>query len=118
MLEINSSMKAEKSESFDFGIEKSFSNLGLSIDASYFNIKYMMHSKVGNIKRLVNKNFPGTVKISRIGISFKWKKSDKLNFDLNYTYTSTYDGAEQDDPDKNESYHDARWLEFQEILLI
>ena len=40
----------------------------------------------------------------------KWKKSDKLNFDLNYTYTSTYDGAEQDDPDKNESYHDARMV--------
>jgi len=34
----------------------------------------------------------------------KWKKSEKLNFDLNYTYTSTYDGAEADDPDKNENY--------------
>ena len=31
---------AETSESFDFGIEKSFLNLGLSIDASYFNVKY------------------------------------------------------------------------------
>ena len=29
----NSSMKAETSKSFDFGIEKSFSDLGLSIDA-------------------------------------------------------------------------------------
>ena len=33
-------MKAETSESFDFGVEKSFLNLGLSVDASYFNIKY------------------------------------------------------------------------------
>ena len=29
-----------------------------------------------------------------------WKASDYLNFNLNYTYTSTYDGAEQDDPNK------------------
>ena len=28
------------------------------------------------------------------------EKNDYLNFGLNYTYTSTYDGAEQDDPDK------------------
>ena len=32
------------------------------------------------------------------------KASDNLKFDLNYTYTSTYDGAEQDDPDKNQNY--------------
>jgi len=36
----NPSQKAETSKSFDFGIEKYFLNLGLSIDASYFNIKY------------------------------------------------------------------------------
>ena len=32
--------KAENSESFDIGIEKSFPEIGLKIDMSYFNIKY------------------------------------------------------------------------------
>ena len=27
----------------------------------------------------------------------KWKKNDFLNFDLNYTYTSSYDGADWND---------------------
>ncbi len=29
---------------------------------------------------------------------------------MNYTYTSTYDGAEQDNPNKNESYHNAQMV--------
>jgi len=105
----NSSMKAENSESFDFGIEKSFSDLGLSLDASYFNVKY--HDTLEGWKGTgtwATYNFPGVVKSQGLELTSKWKKSDKLNFDLNYTYTSTYDGAEQDDPDKNESYHDVR----------
>jgi len=105
----NSSMKAETSESFDFGIEKTFSDLGLSLDASYFNIKY--NDTIEGWKGTgtwESYNFPGVVQSQGLELVSKWKKSDKLNFDLNYTYTSTYDGAEQDDPDKNESYHDAR----------
>ena len=99
---------AEKSEGFDFGIEKSFSNLGISIDASYFNLKYYDTLEAWNTSSWKVKNLPGTVKSQGLELTSKWKKSDKLNFDLNYTYTSTYDGAEQDDPDKNENYHDAR----------
>ena len=101
----NSSMKAETSESFDFGIEKSFLDLGLSLDASYFNIKY--NDTIEGWKGTgtwESYNFPGVVKSQGLELTSKWKKSDKLNFGLNYTYTSTYDGAEQDDPDKNESY--------------
>ena len=49
-------------------------------------------------------NLPGTVKSQGLELMSKWKKSDALNFGLNYTYTSTYDGAEQDDPDMNASY--------------
>jgi len=106
----NSSMKAETSESFDFGIEKSFSNLGLSMDASYFNIKYSdaLEGWKGPKGDWSTNNFAGVIKSQGLELVSKWKKSDKLNFDLNYTYTSTYDGAEQDDPNKNESYHDAR----------
>ena len=40
-------------------------------------------------------------KPSSIEFISKWKTNDVLNFDFNYTYTSTYDGAEQDDPNKN-----------------
>ena len=95
---------AEKSEGFDFGIEKSFSDLGLSIDATYFNLKYYDTLEAWNTSSWLVKNLPGTVKSQGLELVSKWKKSDKLNFDLNYTYTSTYDGAEQDDPDKNENY--------------
>ena len=103
-------LAAEKSEGFDFGIEKSFSDLGLSIDATYFNLKYYDTLEAWNTSSWLVKNLPGTVKSQGLELVSKWKKSDKLNFDLNYTYTSTYDGAEQDDPDKNESYHDARMV--------
>ena len=103
-------MKAENSESFDFGIEKSFLDLGLSLDASYFNIKYKdaLEGWKGPKADWSTNNFPGVIKSQGLELISKWKKSDTLNFGFNYTYTSTYDGAEQDDPDKNESYHDAR----------
>ena len=107
----NSSMKAETSEGFDVGIEKSFLNLGLSLDASYFNIKY--NDTIEGWKGTgtwESYNFPGVVKSQGLELVSKWKKSDTLNFDLNYTYTSTYDGAEQDDPDKNSNYHDSRMV--------
>jgi len=102
---IHKSIYAENSESFDFGIEKYFLNLGLSIDASYFNVKY--HDTLEGWKGAgawATYNFPGVVKSQGLELMSKWKKSDTLNFGLNYTYTSTYDGAEQDDPDKNENY--------------
>jgi vitamin B12 transporter len=105
------SVYAENSESFDFGIEKSFLDLGLSIDASYFNVKY--HDTLEGWKGAgawKTYNFPGVVKSQGLELMSKWKKSDTLNFALNYTYTSTYDGAEQDDPDKNQSYHNAQMV--------
>ncbi len=100
-----SSMKAETSESFDFGIEKSFLNSGLSFDATYFNIKYndTLEGWKGTGDWTTH-NFPGVVKSQGLELDGKWLKSDQLNFGLNYTYTSTYDGAEQDDPDQNASY--------------
>ena len=105
------SIYAENSESFDFGIEKSFLDLGLSIDASYFNVKY--HDTLEGWKRdgaWKTWNFPGVVKSQGLELVSKWKKSETLNFSLNYTYTSTYDGAEQDDPNKNENYHNAQMV--------
>ncbi|MDC6465627.1 TonB-dependent receptor [Pelagibacteraceae bacterium] len=102
----NSSMAAESSESFDFGIEKSFSSSGLSFDATYFNIKYTdaLEGWKGPKADWSTNNFPGVIKSQGLELDSKWLKSDQLNFGLNYTYTSTYDGAEQDDPDMNASY--------------
>ena len=102
----NSSSVAETSESFDFGIEKSFSNLGLSFDATYFDIRYSdaLEGWKGSKGDWSTNNQPGVVKSKGLELDAKWLKSDLLNFDLNYTYTSSYDGAEQDDPDRNASY--------------
>jgi len=108
---VHKSIYAENSESFDFGIEKSFLDLGLSIDASYFNVKY--HDTLEGWKRdgaWKTWNFPGVVKSQGLELVSKWKKSDTLNFGLNYTYTSTYDGAEQDNPNKNENYLNAQMV--------
>ena len=104
------SLHAENSKSFDFGIEKSFLDLGLSIDATYFNVKYHDTLEAWNTSNWQAKNLPGTVKSQGIELISRWKKNDTLNFGLNYTYTSTYDGAEQDDPNKNESYHNAQMV--------
>ncbi len=103
------SVYAENSKSFDLGIEKSFLDLGLSIDVSYFDIKY--HDTLEGWKGAgawKTYNFPGEVKSRGLELISKWKKNDLLNFGFNYTYTSTYDGAEQDDPDKNTSYTNAQ----------
>ena len=40
-----------------------------------------------------------------------------LNFQLNYTYTSSYDGAEQDDPNKSSSYTNAQLVRVPRNLL-
>ena len=102
--------RAENSESFDIGIEKSFLNLGLDIDASYFNVKYHDTLEGWKASGWATQNHPGTVKSQGFELISKWKKSEKLNFDLNYTYTSTYDGAEADDPDKNENYTNSQMV--------
>ena len=105
------SVYAENSESFDFGIEKSFLDLGLDVDVSYFNIRYddtlEGWERDGAWKTY---NFPGVVKSQGLELVSKWKKSDTLNFGLNYTYTSTYDGAEQDNPNKNSSFTNAQMV--------
>ena len=96
--------RAENSKSFDIGIEKSFFNLGLDIDASYFNIKYHDALEGWATSGWATQNQTGTVKSQGFELISKWKKSEILNFNLNYTYTSTYDGAEADDPNRNQAY--------------
>jgi len=66
---------AENSESFDFGIEKSFLDLGLDVDVSYFNIKY--HDTLEGWKGTgswATNNFPGEVRSRGLELVSKWKK--------------------------------------------
>jgi len=102
-------VKAENSKSFDFGVEKFFPDFGFNLEATFFKIKYdnvLEGWKDGTSSGLAytTQNMPGTVKSKGLELVSNWKVSNLLNFDLNYTYTSTYDGAEADDPNRNQSY--------------
>jgi vitamin B12 transporter len=106
-------VKAENSESLDFGVEKNFLDRNLKIDLTYFNISYtdtLEGWKTGTSSGLAytTQNLPGKVKSQGIEFISEWIKNDFLKFGLNYTYTSTYDGAEQDDPNFNTSYYNAQ----------
>jgi vitamin B12 transporter len=103
-------VKAENSKSYDYGIEKNFIDRNLKIDLTYFNVSYtdtLEGWKQGTSSgaTYTTQNMPGNVKSEGIEFISEWIKSDFLKFGLNYTYTSTYDGAEQDDGNKNSSYH-------------
>ena len=92
---VREGLKAETSESFDIGIEKSFFDLGLNIDLSYFNTKYIdaIEGWSGNTEYAEwgnTKNSPSTTNAQGLELLSKWKTNDALNFDFNYTYTSTY----------------------------
>ena len=47
----------------------------------------------------------------------KWNYNKYLAFNLNYTYTSTYDGAEQDDPNNSGSQYNAQMVRVPRHLL-
>jgi vitamin B12 transporter len=108
-------VKAENSKSWDFGIEKNFLDRNLKIDLTYFNASYTdvlegWKSGTSGSGTYTSQNMPGEVKSQGIEFISEWIKSDFLKFGLNYTYTSTYDGAEQDDPDANSNYHNAQMV--------
>ena len=112
---IRETIKAETSKGFDIGFEKSFSDLGLNIDLTYFNIKYFdaIEGWSGNTEHYVwgnTRNVTSTTKAQGLEFLSKWKTNDALNFDFNYTYTSTYDGAEQDNPNKNSDNYNSQMV--------
>ena len=109
--------KAENSESFDVGIEKSFPEIGLKIDMSYFNIKYHDVLEGWQASGWDAGNHPGTVKSQGLELMSNFKLNKFLNFDLNYTYTSTYDGAEQDNPNKSSGQTNAQLVRVPRNLL-
>ncbi len=109
------SVKAENSRSFDIGIEKNFQDLGLKLDATYFNVKYHdvlegWETGTSSGNAYTTQNMPGNVKSQGLEFLSELIVNENLNFNLNYTYTSTYDGAEQDDPNKNASYTNAQMV--------
>ena len=110
-------LEAEKSRSFDIGFEKTFSEIGLNLDLTYFNLKYedALEGWSGNKLNSAQwgsatYNSPSDTRSQGLELLSKWKFNNALNFDFNYTYTSTYDGAEQDDPDKNSDYYNSQMV--------
>ena len=102
-------VKAENSESFDIGIEKTLSEKNIKFDLTYFNLKYdnLLEGWKDNNSSgasYTTQNSDGVVKSQGLEFSSSWKAFKNLDLNLNYTYTSTYDGAEADDPNKNQSY--------------
>ena len=91
-------VKAETSQSYDFGIEKSISP-NLFIDLTYFNVKYFdalegwkTNTADGSSS---TQNTIATVKSQGIELMSKYKLNELFNFGLNYTYTSSFDGADE-----------------------
>ena len=102
-------VKAENSKSFDIGIEKSFLDRSLNLDLTYFNLSYdnLLEGWKNNNSSgaaYTTQNSDGIVKSQGLELTSSFKFSDNLEFGMNYTYTSTYDGAEADDPNRNQSY--------------
>tara|TARA_B100001123_G_scaffold448899_1_gene611903 strand:- start:1133 stop:3076 length:1944 start_codon:yes stop_codon:yes gene_type:complete len=112
---VREKMQAETSKGFDIGFEKSFFDLGLNIDLTYFNTVYYdaIEGWSGNTEYAAwgnTRNNASRTKAQGLEFLSKWKTNDSLNFDFNYTYTSTYDGAEQDDPNKNSDYYNSQMV--------
>jgi len=102
-------VKAENSKSFDIGIEKTFSDNNLKLDLTYFNLEYdnLLEGWKNNNSSgaaYTTQNSDGVVKSQGLEFTSSWKASQNLDFGVNYTYNSTYDGAEADDPNRNQSY--------------
>jgi len=94
-----SSLVAEKSRSYDVGFQKNFVDKGLDIDLTFFNHKYENTIEGWKSSLWTPKNRPGVVKSRGLELLSNFKPKKDLNFNLGYTYNSTYDGADFDDPD-------------------
>ena len=84
---------------------------------SYFNIKYHDVLEGWQASGWDAGNHPGTVKSQGLELMSNFKLNKFLNFDLNYTYTSTYDGAEQDNPNKSSGQTNAQLVRVPRNLL-
>ena len=84
---------AEHGRSYDIGIEKSFLNQGINIELVYFNTKYE-DTIEGWMPEYTAANRDGEVRTQGLEFSSYIKPAKDLSIGLNYTYTSTFDGAD------------------------
>ena len=66
---------------------------------TFFNHKYEDTIEGWKSASWTPVNMPGVVRTRGIELLSKFKPKKNLNFNLGYTYNSTYDGADFDDPD-------------------
>lgn len=84
-------LKAERSNSFDIGLETLFSGLNLGININYFNIE-QKNSLVGDSRNNWKiQNLSGVNTSKGLEFSLNWKPLNKFNTILNYTLNKTYD---------------------------
>ena len=93
-----SNLVAESGKSIDLGIEKSFPEKNLSFDITFFKHSYQDTIEGWQDASWTPVNMPGTVTSKGVEVASKYKLNDIFSFALNYTYNSTYDGADFDDP--------------------
>lgn len=97
----NPILAAEEGTSYDIGIEKNFLEQRLKIDLTYFN--HIYKDTIDGFKDASNDwnsythNQAADVTSEGIELISNWKKNDNLNFDLNYTFSHTYDGGDWGD---------------------
>ena len=91
-------LKPEKSKSFDIGYEKYFPSYNANVVLSFFNIEYVDPLEGWQSHGWKVKNADAKIKSKGIEIASDWKLNEFINFDINYNYSDTHDGADCDDP--------------------
>lgn len=99
--EFKGKMTAETGRSFDIGLEKKLFNDKLGFDLTYFNHKYEdtldgWKDAASDVNSYYH-NQPGLIKSEGFELAASYNHSSNLNFNLNYTLSRTYDGADMDD---------------------
>lgn len=94
-------LTAEVGKSHDIGIAKTFLENKLNLDLTYFYHEYSdtlagWKDSTSDFNSYYH-NQPGLVKSEGFELSGKWLVNDKINFDLAYTLSRTYDGEDADD---------------------
>ena len=96
-------LKPEKSKSFDIGYEKYFQDLDSNIVLSFYNIEYEDPLEGWQSHGWKVKNADAKIKSKGFEFASNWKLNKYFNFDINYNYNDTYDGADCDDPNVGSS---------------
>ena len=100
----SSSLKPEKSRSFDFGIDVYDPIKKINLSATIYRINYENYigswaKNTDNGNTWVQKNTNAINRSSGIEILSSWEMQKDLNIDLGYTYSSSHDGSTCSNPD-------------------